>query len=203
MLFALDRLIAHAAGERRGLARRRLRVAGVDLALSPRVFGVDAAVCGPCPGGRMVARRRARRRDPFRRGGARGRGVVVAVSADVPAAAIRAAASSEAPSSRSRRSWSNYLATGARVHRWWVPADAAASQAYAFPGVVAMLLVVFAMTRADTRSDARFRMCAVAAVGMRRGVDGAAAGRFIRRCIAPFRCSRRFACLRISRRWCC
>ncbi len=62
-------------------------------------------------------------------------------------------------------SWSNYLATGAHVHRWWVPADAAASQAYAFPGVVAMLLVVFAMTRADTRSDARFRMCAVVALG--------------------------------------
>ena len=62
-------------------------------------------------------------------------------------------------------SWSNYLATGARVHRWWVPADAAASQAYGFPGVVAMLLVVFALTRADTRTDPRFRMCAVVALG--------------------------------------
>jgi hypothetical protein len=62
-------------------------------------------------------------------------------------------------------SWSNYLATGARLHRWWVPADAAASQAYGFPGVMAMLLVVFALTRADTRTDPRVRMCAVVAVG--------------------------------------
>jgi hypothetical protein len=62
-------------------------------------------------------------------------------------------------------SWWDYLATGARVHGWWVPPEAAGSVAYAFPGVIAVLLMVFALTRREVRQDARFRMCAAAAAG--------------------------------------
>jgi hypothetical protein len=62
-------------------------------------------------------------------------------------------------------SWTDYLATGARIHRWWVPADAAGSVAYAFPGVTVIGLVAFAASRRDLRHDPRFRMCAVAAAG--------------------------------------
>lgn len=59
----------------------------------------------------------------------------------------------------------DYLATGARLHRWWVPDQAAGSVAYAFPGLLALGLVAFALTRREIRSDPRFRMCGVAAVG--------------------------------------
>ena len=59
----------------------------------------------------------------------------------------------------------HYLATGARIHRWWVPADAIASPSYAFPGIVAMVLTVIALARRDIRSDPRLRMCAVTAAG--------------------------------------
>jgi hypothetical protein len=62
-------------------------------------------------------------------------------------------------------SWTDYLATGARVHRWWVPAGATGSVAYAFPGVAVIALVAFAISRRDLRRDARFRMCAAAALG--------------------------------------
>ena len=62
-------------------------------------------------------------------------------------------------------SWTDYLATGAHLHRWWVPADAAGSVAYAFPGVAVILLTAFAASNRDIRGDARFRMCAVAAAG--------------------------------------
>ena len=62
-------------------------------------------------------------------------------------------------------SWWQYLGTGARVHRWWVPAEAASSGSYAFPGVLAIVLTTCALSRRDTRSDPRVRMCAAAAVG--------------------------------------
>jgi hypothetical protein len=61
--------------------------------------------------------------------------------------------------------WTDYLATGARIHRWWMPANAAGSIAAAFPGAAVIVLTVFAFTRRDTRADARFRMCAIAAAG--------------------------------------
>jgi hypothetical protein len=61
--------------------------------------------------------------------------------------------------------WWQYLATGARVHRWWVPAESASSGSYAFPGILAMVLAVYALARRDTRTDPRVRMCAVAAAG--------------------------------------
>lgn len=59
----------------------------------------------------------------------------------------------------------DYLATGARVHQWWVPAEAASSIAYAFPGVIAIALVIAGLTGNEIRRDSRFRMCAAAAVG--------------------------------------
>jgi hypothetical protein len=62
-------------------------------------------------------------------------------------------------------SWTDYLATGARIHRWWIPAAAAGSVANAFPGVAVMIVTLFAFTRRDVRADARFRMCAIAAAG--------------------------------------
>ena len=62
-------------------------------------------------------------------------------------------------------SWTDYLATGARLHQWWVPTDAAGSVAYAFPGVAIIVLTIFAVSNRDIRGDARFRMCAVAAAG--------------------------------------
>ena len=39
-------------------------------------------------------------------------------------------------------SWWDYLATGARLHRWWMPVEAAGSVAYAFPGVLAIVLAL-------------------------------------------------------------
>jgi hypothetical protein len=62
-------------------------------------------------------------------------------------------------------SWLDYLATGARVHHWWVPADAASSISYAFPGITAIVLIVIAFSDRTTREDRRFRMCVAAAVG--------------------------------------
>ncbi len=62
-------------------------------------------------------------------------------------------------------SWWDYTATGARVHRWWIPDQAAGSVAYAFPGITAIVLMAMALSRRDIRSDPRFRMCAVAAAG--------------------------------------
>ena len=62
-------------------------------------------------------------------------------------------------------SWTDYLATGARIHRWWIPAGATGSVAYAFPGVAVIVLTGLAFTRSDVRADARFRMCAIAAAG--------------------------------------
>ena len=61
--------------------------------------------------------------------------------------------------------WSDYLATGARIHQWWVPAASASSIAYAFPGVIAITLVIAAWTQRGMRRDPRFRMCAAAAAG--------------------------------------
>ena len=62
-------------------------------------------------------------------------------------------------------SWWDYLATGAHVHRWWVPAEAAGSIAYAFPGVLALALMICALTRPEVRGDPRLRMCVAAGAG--------------------------------------
>lgn len=62
-------------------------------------------------------------------------------------------------------SWWDYLATGARVHAWWVPEASRGSVAYGFPGVVALLLVAAACSRPELRRDPRVRMCAAAAAG--------------------------------------
>lgn len=62
-------------------------------------------------------------------------------------------------------SWLDYLATGAHLHRWWVPADATSSVAYGFPGVIALALVIAASTHAEIRRDPRFGMTAAAAAG--------------------------------------
>lgn len=62
-------------------------------------------------------------------------------------------------------SWQDYLATGARVHAWWVPDDAARSLAYGFPGVTAVVLVAVGVSRKAIRRDPRFVMCAAAAAG--------------------------------------
>lgn len=62
-------------------------------------------------------------------------------------------------------SWMDYLGTGARIHRWWIPADAASSMTYGFPGITAIALTLYGLARRDVRSDPRFRMCLVAAIG--------------------------------------
>ncbi len=62
-------------------------------------------------------------------------------------------------------SWVDYLATGARVHRWWSPPGDVSPASYSFPGIVAMALAAVAVASHDTRRDPRFRMCAIAAVG--------------------------------------
>ena len=62
-------------------------------------------------------------------------------------------------------SWGDYLATGARVHRWWSPPADVFPASYSFPGIIALILVLVAATHRITRQDPRFRMCAVVAVG--------------------------------------
>jgi hypothetical protein len=62
-------------------------------------------------------------------------------------------------------SWHDYLATGARLHLPWSRPHLASAASYSFPGVIALVLAVIALTRRASRDEARIRMCAVAAVG--------------------------------------
>lgn len=63
-------------------------------------------------------------------------------------------------------SWVDYLATGGRMHySLWSRPFAAETISYAFPGVVALILVATAWSFRENRHDARFRMCGVVAVG--------------------------------------
>lgn len=63
-------------------------------------------------------------------------------------------------------SWVNYLSTASRVHyNTWSKPFTMEATATNFPGVIAIILVVFALTRRDVRSDPRARMCAAAALG--------------------------------------
>src|SRR5688500_15442502 len=48
-------------------------------------------------------------------------------------------------------SWTDYLATGARIHRWWIPADAAGSVASAFQGVGVMIETLVEIGRTACR----------------------------------------------------
>lgn len=73
---------------------------------------------------------------------------------------------SRAPDEESAARWVDYLATGGRLHHaWWSKPFADQSTSYAFPGILAVLLVAVAVSDRATRRDPRFRMCAVAAAG--------------------------------------
>lgn len=62
--------------------------------------------------------------------------------------------------------WTDYLATGSRLHyQWWSRKYGEHSASWGFPGVVALTLVGAAFARRDIRRDPRFRMCAMAAAG--------------------------------------
>lgn len=62
--------------------------------------------------------------------------------------------------------WSNYLATGARLHyEWWSRPFAAEATSFAFPGIAAVALVVLAWCFREHRQDRRFRMCATGGLG--------------------------------------
>jgi hypothetical protein len=62
-------------------------------------------------------------------------------------------------------SWGNYLSTGARLHHSWSKRFLDASTSATFPGILAILLVIIAVTDREVTRDARFRMCAVVAGG--------------------------------------
>jgi hypothetical protein len=62
--------------------------------------------------------------------------------------------------------WINYLSTGARVHYdWWSKPFIETATAATFPGIVALALIVVAVSDRDVVRDPRFRMCAVVAGG--------------------------------------
>ncbi len=62
--------------------------------------------------------------------------------------------------------WTNYLATGARLHyEWWSRPFAAEATSFAFPGIVAVVLVIMAWSFREHRQDPRFRMCALGGLG--------------------------------------
>jgi len=62
--------------------------------------------------------------------------------------------------------WANYLSTGARLHfNTWSRPFYEMSTSTTFPGVVALALIVVAISDGRNMSDARFRMCAVIAGG--------------------------------------
>lgn len=62
-------------------------------------------------------------------------------------------------------SWHDYLATGARLHVPWSRRYIASAASYSFPGIIALVLAVLALTGRASRRDPRVRMCAVAAAG--------------------------------------
>lgn len=63
-------------------------------------------------------------------------------------------------------SWTNYLATGARVHfAAWSKPFVEMSTSTTFPGLAALGLIAVAISDRRNTSDARFRMCAVIAGG--------------------------------------
>lgn len=62
-------------------------------------------------------------------------------------------------------SWRDYLATGARLHTSWSGPYIASAASFSFPGILAMVLVVIAVTTRAGRGDARLRMCVVAGAG--------------------------------------
>lgn len=62
-------------------------------------------------------------------------------------------------------SWHDYLATGARLHLPWSRPYIASAASYSFPGIIALVLAVIALTARASRRDPRVRMCAVAAAG--------------------------------------
>ena len=63
-------------------------------------------------------------------------------------------------------SWSNYVATGARLHydRWSKQLSGPATS-YMFPGFAAIALIAVAFSDRDRRRDPRVRMCAAIAAG--------------------------------------
>jgi len=62
--------------------------------------------------------------------------------------------------------WSNYLATGSRLHyEWWSRPFAAEATSFAFPGIIAVALVVVGWCFREHRQDPRFRMCAIGGLG--------------------------------------
>lgn len=63
-------------------------------------------------------------------------------------------------------SWTNYFATGARLHfENWSRPFASTATSYTFPGIAALALTAVAFSDRALRRDPRVRMCAVAAVG--------------------------------------
>jgi hypothetical protein len=63
-------------------------------------------------------------------------------------------------------SLSNYLATGARVHyEWWSRPFVQDATSNTFPGLVAIALLMVAVSDRSNTKDRRFRMCAVTAAG--------------------------------------
>jgi len=62
-------------------------------------------------------------------------------------------------------SWHDYLATGARLHLPWSRPYIASAASSSFPGIIALVLAVIALTIRVFRGDPRVRMCAVAAAG--------------------------------------
>ena len=63
-------------------------------------------------------------------------------------------------------SWVDYLSTGSRIHyAWWSSRYFAEAMSSTFPGLVATALAALAITRKETRRDARVRMCLVVAIG--------------------------------------
>ncbi|HEX8030508.1 MAG TPA: hypothetical protein VF491_18670 [Vicinamibacterales bacterium] len=60
----------------------------------------------------------------------------------------------------------NYLSTGARIHfERWSRAFVAESTSNTFPGIIAIGLLIAAISDRQNTGDARFRMCGVAAAG--------------------------------------
>ena len=63
-------------------------------------------------------------------------------------------------------SWTDYAATGARLHfETWSRDIGGAASTYAFPGFVALALTIAALSDRKQRRDPRVRMCVVVAVG--------------------------------------
>jgi hypothetical protein len=165
-LFALDRVIAHQRARDALLLGAAFALEGLT-SVYLLVFTAWALAFGVLARGGEMLKRRARPLAALALAG------LVAAIALAPYLAAYYSVNQTtgfertlAHAQRGAGSWQDYLATASRLHYpLWSASFVGHSIAPAFPGVLAIVLVVLAVVWPDTRRDRRMWMCAAAAIG--------------------------------------